>query len=174
MNGPAAGVGSREADEARFGRDEAAGLVERTQVWFEVDVQPVAPGREDLSAQRLEESSSDPSTLVGGIDSSIEDESVRAPVATGVHEAHEPFIVEGADPADAVPTKSCRPGQDCRLGSAECPRVKSAQLNVIDREFHSHFDRAAHEPIVAEWLDLRGRDGDRQSPQPVLLRSPAR
>lgn len=41
---------------------------------FEIDVQPIAANGDYLGAQRLEESSPNSSTLVGGVDRGIEDE----------------------------------------------------------------------------------------------------
>ncbi len=78
-------------------------LVERHQVRFVVDVQPLAAGRCDLFGEEIDQGARDAAPLTCGVDDGIEEEGVKAAVPAGMHESNQRFTAKGAHPGQAVP-----------------------------------------------------------------------
>ena len=93
-----------------IGRAEAAAAeVERAQMVFEVDVQPLAARRAGTIRGDCYELRSDPAAPDAGRHESVEQEGVDAPVPGDVDEAHQLAVLAGADPAQAVPADLAPP-----------------------------------------------------------------
>lgn len=77
-------------------------LVERHQVRFVVDVQPLAAGRCDLFGEEIDQGARDAAPLTCGVDDGIEEEGVKAAVPAGMHESNQRVTAKGAHPGQAV------------------------------------------------------------------------
>jgi len=142
-------------------------FVERHQVRFVVDVQPLAAGRRDLLDEEVDEGARDAAPLVGGVDDGVEEEGVKAAVPAGVHEADQRVTAEGADPGQAVPFQAYRPWLRTVPWAAERSRVQVGERVVIDGEpddqSHGVRDRGCHALRVNQPLVERDRSAS-QSP----------
>jgi len=95
-------------------------FVERHQVGFVVDVQPLAAGRRDLLDEKTDEGARDAAPLVGGVDDGVEEEGVEAAVQQAC-----------TNPTSASPRKAPAHARLCRSrrtdhGCGPCPGLPNA------------------------------------------------
>lgn len=88
-----------------------------------------------------------------------------------MHKSNEPLAVERTDPTNAVTAEPRRPWEDLRFGGAECARVQTTHLDVIDREICFHLNRASHASIMADNAQpVPANEGIPQTPQSCACR----
>ena len=93
-----------QVDESGCGRPEAAGIeIERSEVLFEVHVQPLAPGRLGVPGAMADKRRDDPLPLVLAGDLGVEEECVITSVPCHVDKADQAAAwLAGGDPAKTV------------------------------------------------------------------------
>ncbi len=99
-----------QRDESGIGRAEpAAAEIERAQMIFKVDVQPLAACRAGTVGGDSCELCPDPAAADPGSHESVEQEGVDTPVPGNVDEAHKLAVFPRTDPAEAVPAQLALP-----------------------------------------------------------------
>src|SRR5882672_2267613 len=102
--------GSAQANQAGVGRREAARReVERTEVWIEVDMQPLAAGGAGLADRDRDQRPADPAAARVRGDHGVEHEGMDAAVPRDVDEPDEPVGVARAHPPEAMAADLCLP-----------------------------------------------------------------
>lgn len=145
MAGPP-GLRSGQCDEPGVGWREPARLeVERGQVVFEVNVQPLASSCTGVLHGGGDEPGAYPVVPVVRGDHGVEDECVDPAVPGDIDEPHQLIILAGAHPAEAVPVHLGVP-VDVQVGMIEAFCVKSVDRRV--RELASPLIRDRHATIL--------------------------
>ena len=84
-------------------------FVEIGEMGLIIGVQPCATGGSSLVNQGFNEGSSDPVTLMVGVDDRVKDEGVRPTVPAAIDEPDQCWPVEGADPRQGVSLEAFTP-----------------------------------------------------------------
>jgi len=162
-------AGVSQGDEAGIGGVEpAAAEIERAQMIFEVDVQPLAACRTSAVRGDGHEPCPDPASADPGSRQGVEQEGVDAPVPGNVDEAHQLAVFPRADPAQAVPAYLGQPiilqepmtkafsmqGVQLRVGERAAPRVIDHRATL--RSDHGAVERAgrSHRSVRDNGFDL--------------------
>lgn len=107
---PGPGGPRSQSDQSCRRLSEAAGIeVERTQVFFEVDMQPLTLCSTASLSSCLDQRGSHPVRTVALSYDRVQDERMDAAVPGDVNEADQAMIFPGTDPAEAVTLKPCTP-----------------------------------------------------------------
>jgi hypothetical protein len=161
----------RQVDEPGFAGPEAAGSeVERSEVLFEVHVQPLTPGRLGVPGSTADKRRGDPLSLMLTGDLGVEEEGVITSVPCHVDKADQAAVrLAGGDPAQAV-------GPDLIPPSGRSPPAMCCDechhLCIGDWPTPSILNRLVHMPDlpVSRW---RGQHRYAVVPELVLAVCPA-
>jgi hypothetical protein len=116
--------------------------VERGQVVFEVDVQPLASSRRGMPRGGGDEPGTDPVVPILCGDRGVEDEGVDPAVPGDVDEPRELVILVGVHPAEAVLVQLGMP-VDVEMGVIEALRVQGVDRCIRELAFPLIGDRHA-------------------------------
>jgi hypothetical protein len=136
-----------QVDEPGCGGPEAAGIeVEPGEMVFEVDVQPLAPGRLGMPDSMADKRRGDPLPLIAGGDLGVEEEGVITPVPGHVDKAGQGAVwLPGSDPAKAVrpdlippsgrspAAMGCDERHHLRVGERPAPAILDLLGHITDR-----------------------------------------
>ncbi len=121
-----------EGDDARGRRREPTGIkVERSQLFVEVDVQPLTPGGAGLIDGKGDHLGADPMTPGSRRDERVDDEGVCRSVPRYVDEADELLAVSSTDPAQAAPIELTLP-VIVKEAMAEALGVQGVDFGVLE------------------------------------------
>jgi hypothetical protein len=125
-------AGVSEGDQPRWCLPEATGIeIERTQMFLEVDVEPLALRGTGLLGRNCDKRGANPSRPKMPGDHGVQNEGVCSTVPDNVDESDQRAVFPRADPAETVALKSCSPVGPSD-GGAEAVGVQGVEGCVIE------------------------------------------